>query len=338
MPIVFHGDIHKANDWHKIVASNQALIKLRQFLKVKEPQFVYFLHTLWKNQQEAITYKELRQCILNNELSQGIIEDWQQDYSRFVNRHMKPLIDKAVEAGTETVRKEFPKVSLNYNPELLKLYTERYSARFVTNSTMEQISAVRQAVRMAANQQTMSVDALARAIRPMVGLTQRQTIANMNYFDSLINGGMSQKAALDKSLKYAARQHRYRGQMIARTELAFAYEDAEFQSVRQAQRENLMGHTIKKWCSARDGVEGVDEFGRVCKICAALDGVEKEMDEHFDFPTRLPASSRLKPPAHPHCRCVLLYIETEPPKYGPEYNVSGAAAEAVKYLGTVEIF
>lgn len=338
MPIVFHGDIHKAEDWRKLVASNQALVKLRQFLKVKEPEFVYFLHTLWNNQQEAITYKELRQCILNNELAQDIIEDWQQDYSKFVNRHMKPLIDKAVEAGTETIRSKYPQISLNYNPELLKLYTERYSARFVTNSTTEQINAVRQAVRMAANRHTMSVDGLARAIRPMVGLTQRQTIANMNYLDSLINGGMSQKAALDKSLKYAARQHRYRAQMIARTEMAFAYEDAEYSSVLQAQRENLMGHTIKKWCTARDGVEGVDEYGRVCKICAALDGVEKEMDESFDFPTRLPASTRLKPPAHPHCRCVLLYIEKEPPKYGPEYAVSGAAAEAIKNYEDVVIF
>lgn len=332
MPIIFHGDIHKANDWRKLVASNQALIKLRQFLKIEEPQFVYFLHTLWNNQQEAITYKELRQCILNNELAQEVIEEWQQDYSRFVNRHMAPLIDKAVEAGTETIRIKYPKISLNLNPEKLKDYTARYSARFITNSTTEQITAVRQAVRMASSMKGMSVDALARAVRPMVGLTQRQTIANMNYFDSLINSGLSQRAALDKSLKYSARQHRYRAQMIARTEMAFAYEDAEYNSVLQAQEENLMGHTVKKWCSARDGIEGVDEYGRVCPICAALDGVEKEMDEHFDFPTRLPASSRLKPPAHPHCRCVLLYIEKEPPKYGPEFNVTGAAAEMIRNL------
>ena len=44
------------------------------------------------------------------------------------------------------------------------------------------------------------------------------------------------------------------------------------------------------------------------------------MDEDFDFDTRLagPANPTIRrvPPAHPSCRCAVIYKEISPPDYG----------------------
>lgn len=308
MPILFHDTVKKEKQ------SSEALKRLRVFLDQENPELVYFLHHLWDDQQKAITYKELREYILLGDISTRLIDEWQQDYSRFAVKHMEPLYEKAIQAATEELRTRFPGVFINYAQEQMQNYTKALSARFVTNSTNDQIMGVRQVVKRAVNLNELNVDTLARAIRPMVGLNLPQARANMNYFESLIDSGISKRKALDKSLRYAARQHRYRGYMISRTEMAFAYNNGEHQGVKEAQKHGMMGKTIKRWCSADDD--------RVCKVCKALEGTDVEMDGLFDYKTKLPNTTRLNPPAHPHCRCTVLYIEKEPPKYGQEFYVN----------------
>ena len=83
------------------------------------------------------------------------------------------------------------------------------------------------------------------------------------------------KKAQEAALKYAARQHRARADMIANTELAFAYNRGENMSIRNAMREGLMGACVKVWRTA--GSE------RVCPKCGALNGKEIGFDESFDI-------------------------------------------------------
>ena len=315
--ILLHNELKKANDVPKLLMENAALWRLRKFLNEKEPELVYWLVTLWRHQGDAITYKELREWILNGEISQEAIEDWQQDYSKFVAKYMAPLYSKAIEEANSELKEKFLE-NYNFTDEHVQLYTAQFSARFVTNSTNEQITAIRQVVRRAMNMKDITVDGLARAIRPMVGLDIRQTRANMNYYEQLINHGMSEKRALDKSIRYGARQHRHRAYRIARTETAFAYNRGEHEGIKRAQNLGLMGRTTKKWCTADDE--------RVCSICAGLDGKEIEMEDRFNFPTNLPASYQITPPAHPHCRCAVLYLEKEPPTFTPQFEVSGPAS------------
>ncbi len=313
MPIVFCHQIGKAQ--------GSVPSRLRSVLDAEEPKLVYFLQRLWKNQGDAVTYKELRQCILDGGEHKDLIEDWRQDYSRFVAKHMEPLYSKTIDTAMEDLKRRFPDSYRSRMDYQVARYTGEQSARFVTNCTNEQTRALRQLVRRAANMQDLSVDGLAKAIRPMIGLNERQANANMNYYQNLIDHGMPEKKALEKSLKYGERQHRYRAYMIARTELAFAYNNGEFEAVKQAMEAGIMGHTIKKWCTANDnwvdtkGERGPKDkkYGRVCGLCESLEGKELELDEPFDFKTSLPDSTRLTPPAHPHCRCSLIYIEKEPP-------------------------
>lgn len=287
------------------------LQKLRSFLDKNEPRLVYFLVNFWRNQELAITYKELREAIVSGELDPALLQEWQLDYGQFVIETMYPAWQDAIIAGAAQIEEKYPEFYFNPMKSSVRKWTERHAAKFVTNSTQTQIQAVRALVHRAANLEGRSVDNLARAIRATVGLTYQQGIANFNYYNRLIENGMKEEKALDLSIRYAGRQHRYRGYNIARTELAFAYNQGSYEGTKQAQAAGYMGTTVKVWCTADDE--------RVCKICGkgGLEGMTIGIDDDFPFHTRIATPDNptiLKvPPAHPSCRCAVMYKEISPP-------------------------
>lgn len=284
------------------------LDRLRSFLDASEPEIALLLVHTWRTQGNAITYKELRTAILNGEISADYFEEWQQDYSMFVQRHLAPAWNRAMESAVSTIKEKYPEWHYDPMADSVREWTEAHGAEFVTRSTSDQIAALRTMVQRAAVLEDVSVDQLARMVRPAIGLTQRQATANLNYFHTLIDNGVSKKKAIDLSIRYAAKQHRYRGYNIARTELAFAYNQGSYQGTKQAQAAGYIGDVEKVWCTAEDE--------RVCPICGALEGVSVTMNEDFDFQTKLIGRNptiRRVPPAHPSCRCAVLYRETTPP-------------------------
>ena len=155
---------------------------------------------------------------------------------------------------------------------------------------------------------------LARLVRPMIGLTKPQTIVNANYVKKLQKKNLPPKKIADLAAKHAARQHRYRAQMIARTELAFAFNQGTLEWARQAQAEDHLGKAVKVWHTVRD--RGEKEDHRCCDVCFNLHGTEVPLDEPFPFQTRLSDPDvRLAPPAHPHCRCAIDIKEIEPSQF-----------------------
>ena len=297
-------DIEKAG---KIIPINalKATNKIRKYLNAKEPELVFFLHNLWNNQGKAITYKELREAIIDGYLSEKLLEEWYQDYTKFVVDKVAPMwADAMKEANSELYKN--PKFYFDPMQQEVVDWTNTRAAMFVTNVTKEQVAGIREVVKRASQLNDMNVDELSRAIRPMVGLDYRQSIANMNYYTKMIENGVKPKTALEKSIKYSARQSRHRAYRIARTELVFAYNQGSYYGTKQAQEQGLLGRVEKVWCTAEDE--------RTCEICGALEGKRIAMDEDFDFKTKLiePGIKRV-PPAHPHCRCTVIFDEVEPP-------------------------
>lgn len=278
------------------------LQKLRGFLDAAEPRLVYFLTNLWGAQGKAITYKELREAILAGEISEEYLAEWQQDYSRFVVTNLLPAWEEAMKAATDELAAKYR--GWYYNPASsgVENWVKTRSADFVTSVAQTQHDALRAVVQRAAKYEGRNVDSLARTVRSMVGLTRQQAEANLNYYENLINNGVKEKKAQDLAMKYAARQHRYRGYNIARTELAYAYNMGMDEGIRQAQADGYMGTTVKIWCTADDE--------RVCQTCGGLEGKVIAMDDDFEFSTRLnlPGIKRI-PPAHPGCRCAVMYRE-----------------------------
>lgn len=311
MGLIFHnGKFIPEQDIQKNSAETEVLRLLRSFLDANEPGLVRFLVNLWNAQGKAITYKELREAILAGEISSDILDDWMQDYARFVVEHLQPAWEKSIVTAASVIEQKYPLWNFDPMGAGVQEWTADHSAEFVTNVTTTQIEGLRAVVRRAAVLEDLSVDELARVIRPMVGLTKQQSEANMNYYESLLKNGTSPKRAKDLAIRYAARQHRYRGYNIARTELAFAYNQGSYEGTKQAQAAGYMGEAVKVWCTADDE--------RVCTICGSLEGKVIAMDEDFDFRTKLEGRNdtiRRVPPAHPSCRCGVMYKEISPPVY-----------------------
>lgn len=308
MAIIFYND----KSIRKESANRIALRQLYSFIDINEPKLARFLNNMWQEQEKAITYKQIREAILGGDLTSAMVESWQQSYSRFVTEHMLPKWEEAFKAAATELKNQYPQFAFDATAEAVREWNMNNAARFVTNSTTEQIKGLRAAVRYATDlvDSGMNVTELSRVIRPMVGLTAAQTRANLNYYQKLIDNGMSEKKARDKSIRYSARQHRYRAQMIARTEMAFSYNQGQFLAVKQAQEQNLMGRCKKVWITA--------DTERTCSYCNSLNGKEIEMDEDFPIQTNLKGSLIKRcPPAHPHCMCAINYIEVEPPVFQP---------------------
>ena len=302
---------------------HEALDRLNAFLDEHMPEMVLWLSSLWDDQQTAITYRELTDAIVNGSLSPEDLAAWQQDYAVFFNQHIKDILLNSAEAGaTDYVSATFGETFF-YAPmeQSVERWITAHGAEWVTQVSQESKDAISAMVRYSARG-NMTVDELARAIRPTIGLTERQAKANLRYYEYVKEqtkkdllernprikestaAKRAQKRAREAAVRYAARQHRQRAQTIAETELAFAYNKGADDAVCGAMREGLLPRMRRKWSTAADE--------RVCEICGALDGMEIEMDDSFSFPCRqLYEGQHETPPAHPRCRCAVCYVEAE---------------------------
>lgn len=324
MGLVFHnGKFIPEQNVQKNTADAEVLRLLRSFLDNNEPGMVRFLVNTWRSQGNAITYKELREAILAGDISPEVLEDWMQDYSRLVSKEMLPAWEKAMDAAAEELRRKYPTFYFDPMADSVRAWTASRSAEFVTNVTQTQVEGLRAVVQRAAVLEDLTVDELAKAIRPMVGLTVQQSISNMRYYETLRKNGISAKKARERAIRYATRQHRKRAYLIARTELAMAYNNGAHEGTKQAQAAGYLGECVKEWCTADDE--------RVCAVCGSLNGTRWGMDDDIMYEytykrSGMTAVRRInhslddseagkKPPAHPGCRCGVKYIEIAPPKF-----------------------
>lgn len=271
----------------------------------------------WKDQQDAITYQELRQAVLDGTISQGTVDLWMQDYSVLVADKLRNMWMDAIAAGPsgqpilDSLVFEFNTQS----PGILNWLSGR-GADFVTACTQEQKDAIA-ALLTKKIKDGHTVDELARMIRPCIGLTEGQAKANARYYDNIVatlkkehpcmKEESIRKKAMDAATKYAERQHRERALTIAQTESAFAYHRGADEGIRQAQAEGYLGTMVKRWSTSGDDA--------VCDLCASLEGVEVSMNADFNIGGKvLFRGQHMLPPAHPRCACAIEYIEESPAK------------------------
>jgi hypothetical protein len=303
----------------KSKTSQEVLDRLKSYLESTEVTVepVKVLCGFWKDQQNAITYQELREAVKNGEISSQTIRDWSQDYSVLVSEKLSSMWTNAIEAGP-TGQPLMDGLAFEFNTQstgILNWIKER-GAAFVTASTEEQKDAIATLLTQKMRE-SHTVDELARMIRPCIGLTEGQAAANAKYYDNIVatltkdhprmSASSIRQKALDASQKYAERQHRQRALTIAQTESAFAYNRGADEGVRQAQEQNLLGEVKKVWSTSGDDA--------VCDICAALEGTEVSMDDSFEYRGKLLfPGQKMLPPAHPRCACAVEYIETSKPQ------------------------
>jgi len=280
---------------------------MRSFLNAEEPRLARWLVRTWDNQQTDITYAELRNAVLYGDVSLEQLERWQLSYSELVNTQLAPAWQKTMNEAAWNLKHQFPNFFYDPFMDATQDYIRKHGAELVTNIVNSQREAIRSMVSQATFYETaITPDALSRFIRPTIGLTRPQAMANLNYWkaqwDTGAEMGLSVRAIEDRANRmaanYAARQHRYRAMMIARTELADAYNHGAYFGTLDAQEKGYLGACKKIWVTAFDE--------RVCPTCSALDGVSVNMDAMFPGGVFLP-------PKHPNCRCGVEFRQVSVP-------------------------
>ncbi len=318
--------------------ADEILARIESYLEGNAEAPVKILRGFWKDQQDAISYPELREMAKNGRVSNDTVKQWRQDYSVLAAKQMKGIWESAMDAGSlSQPLMDGLDFSFNLNAPGVVGWLANHGAEFVTQSTEQQNEAI-SAILARGYAEKHGIDEMAECIRPCIGLTKGQAQAVIRYYDSVKESLREQhprmwnstveSRARHKAQMYAERLHRDRAFTIAQTEMAFAYNRGADEGIRQAQKQQLIGIVKKVWSTSGDR--------NVCSACEALDGVEVGLDEGFmdelnskvkdgEVKASVARSSfrafdDMLPPAHPRCACAVQYIEIESPVALPGFN------------------
>jgi len=228
--------------------------------------------------------------------------DWQGRYSALIAGTLAPLWSDAITAASR--KATAGKVVLYDSNDYVRAWLENRGGELISMLSRESQKAVAMVILLGQSNRMASRD-IAKQVRPLIGLNERQAAANLNYREKVYNkyreqgmGEVKARERADKAaIKYAGKQHRFRAETIVHTELAFAYNRGAHMGVGQAIAEGYMGRCAMKWSTAGTN--------RVCSRCLALkDTIVGYTDE----------SGVTIPPLHPRCRCAIIYDEVEKPR------------------------
>ena len=250
--------------------SQEVLRRLEEYLKTECNEPVEILCGFWKDQQDAITYQELRQAVLDNILFEfntqtpGIMEWIKERGANFVTVCTEEQQDAIAALLTKKMR---------------------------DGHTVDELARmIRPCIGLTEGQAAANAryyDSIVETLKKEHPGMKTESI---------------RKKAREAAQKYAEKQHRERAFTIAQTESAFAYNRGADYGIRQAQEQGYLGVMKKRWSTSGDDA--------VCATCSALEGTEIDMDSEFNFGGRvLFPGHHMLPPAHPRCACAVEYIE-----------------------------
>ena len=184
-------------------------------------------------------------------------------------------------------------------------WAEKHCAKLVREVTDETRKGIK-AIVARGIKEGKAMPKIAKEIRPLVGLTERQMISVANREEWLIiNRPELSQIEIDRRVDvYARRMHRGRAETISRTESANAVDEGTLEGYEEAEVEEV------EWCASAGA----------CEICEDLNGQRFKMSE---------AHGRMT--AHPRCRCawvpVVPHREVPKPRAKPMTTPSKPSAE-----------
>lgn len=275
---------------------------LEEYLRRNEPALIRILYSTINASLAPVKYQEIRNALATGELSHRMLRDFQEEYSRAIVNHIGPAFEAAAQAAhgplaAGVYRATGYQIPFERTALYMSDWIRSHGAELAVNLSASQYDALRVLVHQFAVVDPINPREAARYIRPVAGLTPKQTQAVVNYRAGLVAAGIKGDKLVNQVENYAAWLHRKRAERIARTELAFAFNQASLNTMRDAQDEGV-GMVTKTLIAGRGE--------RTCALCGGLNGVTIALDETFPGgTTRLP--NVYAPPLHPNCRCALTY-------------------------------
>jgi len=306
--------------------------ELRSYTSSTERGIARILFNTWNAQKEAIKFGEIENAVLFKEIPSGWVDEWREDYSRFVNQTLDPEWRRGSSLGGQAMAGSISAgamVDYEY-PELtagMSRWIEERGVTLAVNLSNEQRLAARNILNKTVVVDGQGSRELEKRLRAVIGLTNRDALAVERRRESLQKlvdaSKLTQSAADRQVLRYSNFLLTRRSRNIARTETASAYNFGAFDSMRNAVADGLIdGVVVKKFSTAGDE--------RVCPFCGPLDGKVVALEETFPGIGGLVPNTYV-PPVHPQCRCTIIYEVLDPinqPRMIPPLPTGFAAVTA----------
>lgn len=274
-------------------------------MNAAQPRVVRWLVSTVNAERDAIKFEELRNALATGEVPPDWIRRWRRSYTDLINQRIAPEWDVLHARSQAHMNQRWRSVLGVSGPdpilinERLRAWTTQHAAELAVGFTDTQATAVQRTLtRFIANEQIGAAE-LGRVLRPMIGLTPNQATAVANFQSALTEGGVTGETFWRRVDAYAGRLLRVRAERIARTELAFAWNQSAIESIRAGITEGLIApdvYVYKVFMTAKDEA--------VCPFCEPLNGQVVGLEETFPGRTaRVP--NAYMPPLHPSCRCTV---------------------------------
>lgn len=224
----------------------------------------------------------------------GLVYDLVRELDRVLTERGQPVLLAAFVQGATIASDRLPVASVGLTFNLVNQravdWAARQSSTMVTLVGDETRRAIRTIITRAARD-GLSPAQVAREIRALIGLTERDALAVGNLQTALLEDGRKPEQVERMVARYANRLLRWRAETIARTEIMTAANRGQEALWSQAVADGLLVETDweRVWLTAQDE--------RTCKVCRPLDRKRAPM-LGGTFPGGIAG-----PPAHPRCRC-----------------------------------
>ncbi len=240
-----------------------------------------------------------------------------------INAYLQTHPPLALVPRTEQATQAALRFSLNLRDPGFYRAVQEQGAKLVTEVSQSTQQAIRDTVSAAYRDGVHPYD-FARTLREMVGLTERQQMAVLNYWKGLSAQGGRSAARVDAMTEtYAKRLLRQRANTIARNETLKAANAARMEGYRQAMDAGL----VERQTASVQFLTSEDE--RVCPVCAPLDMTEVPWGQPFqtmDGPF-------FHPPIHVQCRCTVVLLPEGQSAPGFADRYAQAAAPKARATG-----
>ncbi len=287
---------------------------LDNLVRRRKPVLVRWLDQMLTTSKTDISFDEIATAVATGNVDGPYLNRWRQRYARYINKRVVPAWNDAQQSGADVMIPGLEgtlgdDIEFALLGERMDRWTRERAGTLVAGLTDNQRTALSGMVRQFSTFDRRNPREVARFIRPLIGLTPRDAESLAKQQRKRIEKGDESDEAIRRDVaNQALTRVRRRAETIAETELAYAYNFGGWHAVKDADDEGAFGDDVpvKRWWTQLDE--------RVCPFCGPLHDTLIGMDETFPGKTQIVPNTQA-PPAHPRCRCVLLYefIESEDP-------------------------
>lgn len=252
---------------------------------------------LWADMADVVTPEDAAQAVRQNAIPNEWRDKWEKQIEQYVNGSVKRAALETISVVGDRIAARLGAVpgkayQFAVTREAILDWMAAQGARLIVELREKQFAAVKALLAKYGLGEQATPYELAKQIRRVVGLTEREATAVGRFQEKLIRQGVADDLIERRVQKYADLLHKERASRIARTELANAYNRGQMEAIAQAKAEGWIdGEVRKTWIAGGP---------RVCDDCYGMDGEEVGLDENF-------SNGEQGPTYHPNCACGLSY-------------------------------